>query len=88
MFPIDLQTKTYDQTMINQFDSMVADQSYPWKLEEVMPQVLVAGVDAGHLTKEGAALLDPSLMLEEGAIFAPPEGDAGTGMVEIGRAHV
>ncbi len=43
--------------------------------------MLVAGESAGELTAEGAALLDPSGALHAGAVFCPPEGDAGTGMV-------
>src|SRR5699024_12414506 len=53
----------------------------PWVLAEVLPEVLVAGQDAGSRTAEGAALLDPSGALQPGAVAAPPEGDAGTGMV-------
>ena len=41
----------------------------------------MAGEAAGVLTKEGALLLDPSGELEPGTPIAPPEGDAGTGMV-------
>ena len=41
----------------------------------------MAGEDAGRLTPEGAKLLDPSGNLEAGIPLAPPEGDAGTGMV-------
>ena len=43
--------------------------------------MLSAGEDAGKLTAEGAALLDESGNLEPGVPMAPPEGDAGTGMV-------
>ena len=39
------------------------------------------GTPAGTLTPAGAALLDPSGTLQPGAVFCPPEGDAGTGMV-------
>ena len=45
-----------------------------------MPQVLLAGENAGVLTPEGAALLDPTGNLKPGIPVAPPEGDAGTGM--------
>ena len=47
----------------------------------MLPRVLTAGQPAGHLTAEGAALLDPSGVLRPGAPLCPPEGDAGTGMV-------
>ena len=47
----------------------------------MLPQVLLAGEDAGTLTDEGARLLDVSGHLAAGIPFCPPEGDAGTGMV-------
>ncbi|MFK4482879.1 xylulokinase [Curtobacterium sp. AB7] len=50
-------------------------------LRAVLPEVLVAGEEAGSLTPEGAAWLDPTGTLEPGAPLCPPEGDAGTGMV-------
>jgi len=81
MFPIDSETKYYNKKMIAQFDELVADKGYPWKLEDIMPGVLVAGEDAGVLTEEGAKLLDISGNLEAGIPLCPPEGDAGTGMV-------
>jgi sugar (pentulose or hexulose) kinase len=54
---------------------------FDWKIEEIMPQVLKAGEDAGILTEKGAELLDPSGKLEAGSLMCAPEGDAGTGMV-------
>lgn len=81
MFPIDVKTGTYDAAMVDQFNRLIADRSFAWKLEEILPQVLSAGELAGVLTAEGAALLDPSGDLEDGIALCPPEGDAGTGMV-------
>lgn len=81
MFPIDVNTGTYDAAMVDQFNHLIADRSFAWKLEEILPQVLSAGELAGVLTAEGAALLDPSGDLEDGIALCPPEGDAGTGMV-------
>lgn len=80
MFPIDISKKDFDERMIGQFDELAADKGYPWKLRDIMPQVFVAGEDAGTLTQEGAKLLDPSGTLEAGVAVCPPEGDAGTGM--------
>lgn len=80
MFPIDIKTKDFDGRMIRQFDELVADKGYTWKLRDIMPRVLVAGEDAGTLTQEGAKLLDPTGVLEAGTPVCPPEGDAGTGM--------
>jgi sugar (pentulose or hexulose) kinase len=50
-------------------------------LRALLPEVLVAGDDAGALTDEGAAWLDPTGSLRPGVPLCPPEGDAGTGMV-------
>lgn len=81
MFPIDMNTKQYHQRMIDQFDQLIAPKNLPWKLKDILPEVLVAGEEAGILTEEGAKLLDPTGRLEAGIPLCPPEGDAGTGMV-------
>ena len=81
MFPIDMNTKDYDEEMIQKFDKLIEGENYPWKVKEIMPKVLVAGEAAGTLTEEGAKLLDPTGNLEAGIPLCPPEGDAGTGMV-------
>lgn len=81
MFPIDPETKTYEQAFIEQFDALPEVAAQPWRLEDLLPEPLVAGTPAGTLTPEGAALLDPSGVLQPGVELAPPEGDAGTGMV-------
>ena len=51
------------------------------KLEDLLPEPLVAGTPAGELTEEGARLLDTTGTLQPGITLAPPEGDAGTGMM-------
>lgn len=81
MIPVDPATKTYDAGMVEKFNSLIAPKGYGWKLQDIFPQVLVAGEDAGKLTEEGARKLDPSGHLKSGIPFCPPEGDAGTGMV-------
>lgn len=81
MFPIDTATKNYNKNFIEKFDNLVADKKFAWKLEDLLPKVLLAGEDAGTLTADGAKLLDPTGELEAGAKLAPPEGDAGTGMI-------
>jgi sugar (pentulose or hexulose) kinase len=80
MFPIDNTRKDYNTTMLNQFDDLVCGKNYIWKVKDILPKVLVAGEEAGRLTKEGARLLDISGTLQAGIPFCPPEGDAGTGM--------
>lgn len=81
VFPIDLETKSYNQSMIAQFNEAISTKNLPWKLEEILPKVLVAGENAGLLTEEGAKLLDVTGELQAGIPLCPPEGDAGTGMV-------
>ena len=86
MFPIDIETKDFNKRMIAQFDEKAA--AYPWKLEDILPKVLLAGDDAGRLTAEGAKLLDPTGKLQPGAPMCPPEGDAGTGMAATNSVRV
>lgn len=81
MIPVDPETKNYDAAMVEKFDRLVAPRGFRWKLSDILPKVLLAGESAGHLTPEGAALLDVSGHLLPGVPFCPPEGDAGTGMV-------
>ncbi len=88
MFPIDTETKTYYADMLDKFDAKVADKNYTWKIEEILPKVLVAGKTAGVLTEEGAKLLDPSGTLKGGIPMCPPAGDAGTGMVATNSVKV
>ena len=54
MFPIDMNTKDYDEEMIQKFDKLIEGENYPWKVKEILPKVLVAGDAAGILTEEGA----------------------------------
>ena len=80
MLPIDAQTKQYNASMIDTFEKLIADKGYPWKLSDILPEILLAGENAGALTEEGAKLLDVSGNLKAGIPVCPPEGDAGTGM--------
>jgi len=80
MFPIDSDTRDYNEEMVQIFDAMVKEAGYSVKLRDVFPAVLVSGDEAGALTEEGAALIDPSGTLKAGIPLCPPEGDAGTGM--------
>ena len=88
MFPIDISTKEYDLNMIGRFDELVADKKYPWKLTDILPEILFAGDDAGILTEEGAKLLDEEGDLKAGIPLCPPEGDAGTGMTATNSVSV
>ncbi|MGX4593117.1 xylulokinase [Leuconostoc sp. JNUCC 76] len=80
IFPID-RTGNYNQKMLHQFSGLKSVQQYNWSIETILPKPLMAGADAGYLTEKGARLLDPSGQLIAGSFIAPPEGDAGTGMV-------
>ena len=80
MFPIDTTTGTYVEAYLDQYEALVATR-VPWRLRDVLPTVLSAGQDAGTLTPEGAALIDPTGALQPGIALCPPEGDAGTGMI-------
>ena len=81
MFPIDSQTNDYDAGKIKLFNERLEAENVSWKLQDILPKVLVAGDAAGILTEEGAKLLDPTGQLQAGIPLCPPEGDAGTGMV-------
>lgn len=81
MFPIDSKTNTYDAQMLEKFSELDDVKSLDWNIIDILPEVLLAGDNAGVLTEEGAKLLDPDGNLQPGAVMCPPEGDAGTGMV-------
>ena len=87
MFPYDDETGDYDACRVAQFDDLVSPCGFPWKLKQILPQVLSAGACAGVLTEEGAKLLDVTGTLRSGIPMCPPEGDAGTGMVATGAVH-
>ncbi|MDF2985399.1 MAG: ATPase [Eubacterium sp.] len=81
VFPIDLNTGDFNKQFITQFNKLICSKNLPWKLENILPTVLVAGEKAGVLSAEGAKLLDVTGELQPGIPLCPPEGDAGTGMV-------
>lgn len=78
VFPIGADGASFDPHMLAAFDQAV---SAPWHLAQVLPEVALAGQEAGTLTPDGATLLDPTGTLQAGIPLCPPEGDAGTGMV-------
>lgn len=87
-FPIDLNTKSFNHVFFDRFNQAVSHKKYPWKIEEIMPRVDVAGQQAGVLTEAGAKRLDITGQLESGIPMCPPEGDAGTGMVATNSVSV
>ncbi len=84
MFPIDSEKNDYDGEMLAKFEALTANQ--PWNIRDILPRVLVAGESAGTLTEKGAGLLGGGLSV--GTPFAPPEGDAGTGMTATNAVAV
>lgn len=88
MFPVDLKTRDFDETMIAKFETQAAKNGASIKFREIMPAVALAGQYAGVLSETGAKLLDPSGLLAAGAPLCPPEGDAGTGMVATNAVKV
>ena len=88
MLPVDSVTKDFDGEMIRLFDERIRPYGFPWKIRDILPEVLSAGGDGGTLTEEGARFLDPSGALEAGIIVAPCEGDAGTGMAATNAVRV
>lgn len=81
MFPVDPGTQDYDQTMVDAFDKKVSEKGYSWKLKRLLPRIVPAGEEAGRLTESGAKILDPKGRISPDVPLAPPEGDAGTGMM-------
>ena len=79
IFPIDSKNLCYNVKMISKFNRLIEKSGLNFKTEDILPKVLTAGQKAGNLTEKGAELIDN--MLKVGIPFAPPEGDAGTGMV-------
>lgn len=79
IFPIDSENLCYNEQMLTKLDELLSKEQLPWRVRDVLPRVLAAGEPAGTLTRAGAALTGG--LLAVGTPFAPPEGDAGTGMV-------
>lgn len=88
MFPIDPQTHTWERGLLHRFSSLPEVAKQPWKIDDILPVPLVAGQDAGRLSEAGAKLIDPTGTLQAGIPMAPPEGDAGTGMVATNSVRV
>jgi sugar (pentulose or hexulose) kinase len=88
MFPVDTKTNNYDEQMVALFNERLAANHISWKLQDILPKVLMAGDTAGVLTEEGAKLLDPTGQLQAGIPLCPPEGDAETGMVATNSVAV
>lgn len=86
MFPIDSETLTYREDLLERFDALAARRGCPLSLRTLLPRPLTAGEEAGVLTAGGAALLGG--LLSPGIPLCPPEGDAGTGMTATNAVAV
>ncbi|MBJ8056743.1 ATPase, partial [Bacillus cereus] len=67
IFPIDEKTKDYNEVMLHQFEALIAEKGYPWKLRHLLPRIYLAGEEAGVLTAAGAAILDQGKQLQPGS---------------------
>lgn len=74
MFPIDLDSKDYNASMMEAFHRHIQHKGFSWSLPQILPKVKVAGENAGTLTEQGALLLDPTGVLQAGSILCPPGG--------------
>jgi sugar (pentulose or hexulose) kinase len=81
MFPLGTDTKSYDEKCKNIFNDILRAKGFAFTLDDIFPEILLAGEEAGSLTEAGATFLDPTGDLQAGIPLCPPEGDAGTGMV-------
>lgn len=81
MFPIDCVMNDYDARLIGMINEELSGNNINWKLEEILPNILVAGEVGGFLSDEGAKIIDPTGEFKAGVPLCPPEGDASTGMV-------
>ena len=79
MFPIS--DGNYDKDKLAKFNQILRNRGIKTPFENILPEIFVAGDNAGTLTNYGAKWLDPTGKLNPGCILCPPEGDAGTGMV-------
>ena len=88
MFPIDSRTRNYNAEYMEKYDKLLGSLGVSFRIEDILPKVLLAGDKAGVLSAEGAAKLDVSGSLQAGIPLCPPEGDAGTGMVATNSVGV
>ena len=88
MFPIDSRTRNYNAEYMEKYDKLLGSLGVSFRIEDILPKVLLAGDKAGVLSAEGAAKLDVSGSLQAGIPLCPPEGDAGTGMVATNSVAV
>lgn len=72
MLPIDSETNGFCKDMVEKFDNLIAPYNFNWKLTDILPQVLVAGEDAGTLTEEGAKSSIPQAIYKQERRYVLP----------------
>lgn len=87
IFPINTNCE-YEEKMKNLFNSLLSIKGMPYTFDDIAPKIVKCGDCAGHLTKEGARLLDVEGDLSYGIPFCGAEGDAETGMVATNSIKV
>lgn len=79
MFPVA--QGRYNPDMLEKFGRLTKDRGIRWNIENILPEIKMAGEKGACLTEAGAKLLDSTGRLKAGIPVCPPEGDAATGMV-------
>ena len=87
VFPIG-ENSEYSKEMTAKFDTEAGKYGFTKSLTDIIPKIKAAGEVAGYLTESGAKYLDPDGDLLPGIPFAPPEGDADTGMVATNSVKI
>ncbi len=88
MMPVDFATQNYDKKMAERFNELASEKGFTRPIDEIFPEIVSVGENAGYLTEEGAALLDIKGALKAGIPFCPPEGDMQTGMIATNSIRI
>lgn len=87
MFPIG-ENCDFDEEKISQFNKLLGKEDVSFTFRDVFPKIVKCGAIAGHLTKEGAKLLDIEGDLCCGIPLCSTEGDGQTGMVSTNCVNI
>jgi sugar (pentulose or hexulose) kinase len=63
MFPVDCRAKDYDERMIDSFNKQLAAENVPWKVQDILPKFLVAGLTHAATNTAQSFLQIPSSLL-------------------------
>lgn len=81
MFPVDCSTNSFNNEMIKKFNAVLDNSCIKWRIEDILPKILLAGDNAGSISENGVNLLKNCPIIKAGTPLCPAEGDAATGMV-------